>query len=164
MEIPLDSGEHPVLDGVYRYWNMKRGKTSAPRRADIDPLEFHLFLPYVCLLDVTLEPLEFRYRLCGTAVCNLLGMDPTGKPLDILTPLVFKNMVYENYAQSVRECRAIQHRVHFFEGGENQTYSRLTLPIVDVDGDVKMLMTVGNFDQCDPYDFHESFREMSRSE
>jgi hypothetical protein len=71
----------PVLHGLYRYWNQKRGARPMPDRADIDPLEIdRAILPHVMLLEL-IGP-RVRYRLIGTEVAKRSGLDPTGKYVD----------------------------------------------------------------------------------
>ncbi len=49
-----------------------------PSRADLDPAEIRTILPCVFLLDVTQDPLDFRYRLIGTKMASHLNRDLTG--------------------------------------------------------------------------------------
>ncbi|MBI1244745.1 MAG: PAS domain-containing protein [Alphaproteobacteria bacterium] len=56
------------LRSAYAYWRTKSIDGRLPGRADIDPGEMVAFLANIVLLDVLREPLDFRYRLMGTAV------------------------------------------------------------------------------------------------
>jgi hypothetical protein len=67
------------LRAAYTYWDGKRQNALMPSRADIDPVEIPQLLPYVILIDVTREPLDFRYRLVGTQVCEIMRRDYTGR-------------------------------------------------------------------------------------
>lgn len=69
----------PRIGNVYRYWDSKRRGRRMPARADIDPVEIPSYLPNVILVDVTRDPLDFRYRLVGTDIVQKRGHDPTGK-------------------------------------------------------------------------------------
>ena len=73
---------HPTLVAIYRYWDGKRRGRAMPRRADIDPTEIVPLLPHVFMVDVECDPLRFRYRLIGTAICEFLGRDFTGRTID----------------------------------------------------------------------------------
>lgn len=61
------------------YWIKIRGSRPMPSRADLDPLDIRKILPNVVLLDVTSDPLDFRYRLIGTKIVSQLNNDHTGK-------------------------------------------------------------------------------------
>ena len=72
-----------VLAG-YDYWLGKQ-RTLAdpvmlPARQDLDPLtEVPRLVPRMMLMDVQQDPLDFRYRLVGTALRRHMAQDWTGK-------------------------------------------------------------------------------------
>lgn len=57
-----------LLCKAYHYWHSKCGDQAMPSRLDIDPVEMVGFLPNVALLDVQWQPIDFRYRVIGTAI------------------------------------------------------------------------------------------------
>lgn len=61
------------------YWNERRGDKIMPARADLDPGDIVSILPHVILLDVREDPLDFGYRLIGTAIANNLNRNLYGK-------------------------------------------------------------------------------------
>jgi hypothetical protein len=67
-----------IVERAFRYWSSKCRDGRLPRRADLRPEEMPLLLPHVFLVDVTHAPLEFRFRIVGTEICNLAGRDYTG--------------------------------------------------------------------------------------
>jgi hypothetical protein len=77
-----DEITHPTLVAIYRYWDSKRRGRAMPQRPDIDPTEIARLLPYVFMVDVKRDPLRFTYRLIGTAICEFLGRDFTGRAID----------------------------------------------------------------------------------
>jgi hypothetical protein len=76
---------HPTLVALHRYWDGKRGGRLMPARRDLDPSEIVKLLPHIYMLDVERDPLRFRYRLIGTAICTFLGRDYTGRIVDAAT-------------------------------------------------------------------------------
>ena len=50
------------------YWNSLRKGQALPLKADFDPLDIPRLLPYTELIDVLYDPLDFHYRLLGTAI------------------------------------------------------------------------------------------------
>lgn len=76
---------HPTLVALYRYWEGKRGGRTMPARRDLDPTEIVKLLPHIYMVDVERDPLRFRYRLIGTAICTFLGRDYTGRAVDAAT-------------------------------------------------------------------------------
>ena len=73
-----DQLRHSTNRTAFGYWERIRGARPMPGRADIDPSEIVGILPCVFLLDVRLEPLDFRYRLIGTKMSNHMNRDHTG--------------------------------------------------------------------------------------
>lgn len=53
-----------------------------PSRGDIDPMEMRQWLPRITLVDVNPDASSFTYRLVGTQIVDLLGMNPTGQPVE----------------------------------------------------------------------------------
>ena len=58
----------PINQQSFAYWQSKRMGRAMPCRNDFDPSEMVGFLPYVFLLDVRHDPIDFRYRLIGTYI------------------------------------------------------------------------------------------------
>lgn len=69
----------PRLSGLYQYWLGKCDGRTAPARRDIDPVEIPEILGFVNLLEVLNDPRDFRFRLNGTAVAEMVGRDITGE-------------------------------------------------------------------------------------
>jgi hypothetical protein len=136
---------YPDLAAILRYWNTKRGDRFAPPRSAIDPSEFTEALPRVKLVDVLRAPdgtLDFRFRLAGTWIGNILGTELTHlRPLD-LQPPQFGAMVQEHYAQCVNERRPMLHKVEIDSVRRIHSYARLLLPLSSDGEQVDMLMTV----------------------
>src|SRR5690242_6639940 len=67
-----------VVEQAFRYWLGKCTAGRAPRRRDLLPDEIPALLRYVFLVDVTTEPLTFRFRLVGTEIGRLAAREHTG--------------------------------------------------------------------------------------
>jgi hypothetical protein len=70
---------HGIIKQAYAYWERVRGDRSVPCRADVDPTEIPSILPHLILIDVTRNPLDFRFRLVGTYVDRHVNDSYTGK-------------------------------------------------------------------------------------
>jgi hypothetical protein len=69
----------PLIAAGFNYWNQKRGNRRVPPRADFDPvIEIPKLLPHIILLDVQLQPMDFRFRLVGSYVRQNLSRDYVG--------------------------------------------------------------------------------------
>lgn len=105
MRVRLIASER--LRELAQYWNRKRGSHLMPSRGDIDPTEIPRLLPHLRMVDVLYEPdLKFRYRLVGTAVVELMGIDITGRYIDESLFDANTAKAFAGHAFSVRERAA----------------------------------------------------------
>ena len=83
----LAAGELANLRSYFEYWISKRTDERPPLRAAIDPAEIPALLPNVLLIDVMGEPAyDFHYRLLGTTVVAIDGIDYGGSMLSQMVP------------------------------------------------------------------------------
>src|SRR4051794_32338479 len=68
----------PLVQEAWNYWNLKRGDRRMPSRKDIDPVEIPRLLSSTALVDVLRDPLDFRFRLLGTAIDNISSRNMCG--------------------------------------------------------------------------------------
>src|SRR5262249_38309564 len=61
---------------LYRYWLARAAPRRMPSRGDIDPADIPLLLPNLIMVEKAAD--QFRNRLMGTGVAQLLGQDATG--------------------------------------------------------------------------------------
>lgn len=80
----LEAPAHPDAAALAAYWERKRGTRPMPDRQDIAPAEIVRLLPYLHISEVLDEGSDFRFRIFGTALVNLLGVELTGKRLSEL--------------------------------------------------------------------------------
>lgn len=64
---------------LHAYWNDIRGDRNMPSRADFEPLDIRRLLPYVFLVDVKDEPLDFFYRIIGETIIQFSRHNVMGK-------------------------------------------------------------------------------------
>jgi hypothetical protein len=77
----LDAPVHPGIAALAAYWDLKRGVRELPDRADIDPSEITALLPHITISEVIDNGADFRVRIFGTALVELVGEERTGKRL-----------------------------------------------------------------------------------
>lgn len=73
------------LRRLYDYWEAKRGERVAPTRRDINPVEIPDLLGFVNIYEVRDDPRDFKIRLNGSEVAEMLGRDITGKYCSTVT-------------------------------------------------------------------------------
>lgn len=92
----------PLLHELYGYWDAKRAGRAMPRKSDIDPAEIKPLLPYILMGEFAGDPVRLRYRLVGTEVVSVYGVDFTGRWLDEL-----------DFGDQVEHGWALQYRAVF---------------------------------------------------
>lgn len=73
---------HPPVQAMFRYWRSIHPGSRLPGRQHLNPADIKPLLPGVWLLDIQPAPFRLRYRLVGTRVVQMIGMDPTGLWMD----------------------------------------------------------------------------------
>jgi hypothetical protein len=129
------------------YWDSKRAGRRMPARRDIEPTEILDLLPYVVLIDVEREPLDFRYRLVGTAVAARIGHDHTGARFSALGPQGRGSEVWNTALRILEEKRPIVSYVPYV--GFNrwiQNYRDISMPLSENNDDVNMIFGVLQFE------------------
>ena len=146
VEIDLNGALAPDLRVALEYWRAKKGQRLAPTRADIDPVDIAALLPRVMLVDVSTDPLEFRYRLAGTGIVRVHGVELTHtRPRDLM-PAAYGALVHRHYEEAVTRRAPLVHQFLLERETQRCGYLRIILPLSD-DGDcINRLMTVASYD------------------
>jgi hypothetical protein len=92
------------LRSLLAYWESRRNGHPMPARADLDPLHFPALMSRVMLVDVLGPPLDFRYRLVGTAAVERLGADYTGARFSELAYQTPSSLMF-SFAMAITEAR-----------------------------------------------------------
>ncbi len=82
--IAADDIRSPRLLHFAGYWEKKRAGRSVPIRQDIDPLELKELLPHLIVVEIE-APFRVLYRLAGTLIVEMNGIELTGRYLDDLS-------------------------------------------------------------------------------
>jgi hypothetical protein len=77
----MEAPEHPSVCALHDYLERKRGAREMADRADINPAEIVKLMPYIIIAEALEGGEDFRIRLFGTALVELLGEERTGKRL-----------------------------------------------------------------------------------
>lgn len=133
------------LQRLLAYWNARRGSRWAPRRADIDPVDFAYILSHVALLDVQADPWRFRYRVYGTGLVAMDGFDMTGRLIDDWPTPEFRDLLQASH-RDVAEARAPRLRVReSVIDGRLRVQEGLQLPLSEDGLRVGMILTAIQF-------------------
>lgn len=90
---------------AYEYYLSKKAGRTMPSRNDLEPVEMVAFLPHIILLDVSHEPLDFRYRLVGTFFYDYWAAEYTGLLMSEIPHQKSPSKIWENLERTVHEKR-----------------------------------------------------------
>jgi hypothetical protein len=162
MPEPMPDLESQLIDERLRrlfvYWRGLRDTRRMPARRELDPIAFRYLLGHICLIDVHRDPLRFRVRLHGTAMCARIHMDLTGKFLDEMPESDLKTYLVERCCGLVEtaEPLRIEHEREF--EGRIHRYEALWLPLAEDGTTVTMLMLAMIYPPERPFRFTDLTR------
>lgn len=135
----------PKAVALYQYWNARRGNRPMPGRADIDPSEMRQWLPGIMLVDVNPDGRHFTYRLVGTRIVDLLGVNPTGRPVETGWPEDEVQVLLDGYRQVVdtRKPLFCQQVRGWLDDQEPSAWA-IRLPLSSNETDVDMVLAYLN--------------------
>lgn len=146
VEMRLDDPElGDDLRAALDYWHKKRGQRLAPCRADIDPVEIAPLLPRVMLVDVSAEPLDFRFRLAGTGIFKIHGAELTNKRALELEPPAYAALIHRLYCDTLARRAPLAHRLLIEVESKRSAYMRISLPLSEDGEIINRLMTVESY-------------------
>lgn len=135
----LDDLHDRRLKRLHDYWRERRAAAAMPARAAIDPLDFRYILGYVTLVEVEPAPRRYRFRLDGSILAMLSGMDYTGKYLDALGMPDYVTFVAASYDRVVDRLQPYAYRKQGAFDTKSFDEETLILPL-GRDGRVEHLM------------------------
>lgn len=126
---------------IFDYWRRCAQSRRMPARADIDPVAIPHLLPGLSLLHVERERVDARYRLAGTRVREIYGLEVTGK---CVFELDFKEKASywrAAYTRVIKEGVPMQGAVRGpVAGRDHLVLFWLRLPLGEVDGPVDRIL------------------------
>lgn len=129
VELDIDCKRYAEIDFVLAYWQEKKGDRVLPSRADIDPMDIARVLPRVMMVEVSHDPLEFRYRVAGTGLFAMHGQELTGKLARELDPPEYGALIHRHYAEVIERRAPCLHLIELNVDYLATSYARLILPL-----------------------------------
>ena len=133
----------PKIRALYEYRNAKRGNSSYPKRADLDPLEIPKLIEHLSLVEIRSTDPRFVYRLVGTSVARALRHDPTGRPVGENARLSEREAVLARYNfVADNGCLIFHSAVLQEQTNDFTTVQRLMLPLGPPAGPPNMILSL----------------------
>jgi hypothetical protein len=104
----LEGIRDPKLRRLLIYWQERCRGRFAPARQEIDPVDLGWILADLAVVDVTYDPLRFRFRLVGSSLEARRPLRWQGTYVDELPALGLRQLLTQSYSRVV-ERRAPMH-------------------------------------------------------
>jgi hypothetical protein len=139
------------LAQLFDYWEHKRSGRAMPQRRDIDPGEISHLLPFIHIVEAIDQGRRYRYRLVGTGIVRVFGMDATGKHLDEIAAGARQAFIHECY-EAVRQSRrpAFVRTRYLRTQGPEIAAARLLAPLSIGDDAVRQIIGASVFEPAAP--------------
>ncbi len=132
--------ENDRLRRLYLYWDEKRRDRLFPARRDLDPLDFPYALGKIMLIDVSHDPLQFRFRLYGTELVDRMGIDVTGLSLDKHPMPEFRDFLGRGWREAIDGRRPLHVFFDRMVDERQRRFESLRLPLSSDGTTIDMLM------------------------
>ncbi|MBT5110849.1 MAG: PAS domain-containing protein [Rhodospirillaceae bacterium] len=145
-ELP-DECSSNILE-LFEYWRSIHPESGLPARRDFDPLGLPpACWPNISLMDVTKDPLRFRFRLVGTEVVRFKRRDGTGQWLDEFIPGFENCPGFEMFRTCAMTGRPEYGKniVESEDEGGAARIERICLPLASDGVNVDVLLLMTNF-------------------
>jgi len=133
----------PRLRRLLTDWEARRKERALPSRKDFDPLDLKYILGNLSLLDVTYNPLQFRYRIQASALSERFGKELTNKSADEIPNAEQARLAREHFIEAIESRLPVLHvRDHTgIDVGTPHDCEILVLPLSADGGVVDILMS-----------------------
>jgi hypothetical protein len=129
------------LQEIFWYWTRIRGGNVLPSRSDFDPLDLRGALGWITLVDRNADAGEFRYRLVGTRVSELTGIDLTGQSVSAMPLGGYSDFLVGRMWEAVDRARPIACRYALDLRQRRVLVERVDLPLTKGSDRVEFILT-----------------------
>jgi PAS domain len=135
------------LQDALTYWESKRAGQKMPARRDFDPvLEIPKLVPWVVLVDVLRDPLDFRFRLIGTGIVDRSLRNNTGRLFSEMPQFGPGNHLWGHRATVVETCAPLRSEPPYVGRARGvRRVADIHLPLSEDGTVVNMIFTVVAF-------------------
>lgn len=103
----LEDNRFPAVNEMQNYWDDLRGDRQVPLRSEVDPRKIENCLAYAFILE-RIAPGLARFRLAGTHLNDLIGMEVRGMPLTAIFAPDARNGLSELLEQVFSDPSVVQ--------------------------------------------------------
>ncbi|MBO6561599.1 MAG: PAS domain-containing protein [Nisaea sp.] len=130
------------------YWASLKRISDLPARSEFDPAHIPLLLPHLIFLRVTLDPLDYCYRVIGGTVREHLLANYTGRWISEIAHQRPPSRLHANLTRAVTERAPVLSDTPYVGTKKDFLKSdELILPLVDESDQVSHLLVLLDFDR-----------------
>ena len=135
-----------IIKDLFSYWDQLRGERLAPTRSEIDPRRIKGTLEHTFILEAVQNGAP-RFRLAGIEVCDLMGMELRGMPIDALFEPVDREQLSQIVSDVLHAPHIAQLRVGGqLAGGRSVLGHLIMMPLRDENGDITRILGAATLD------------------
>ncbi len=149
-----------TLGDVLDYWQSLCGESAIPRWHGFDWMALPVsVIPWCTVVDVSHDPIDFRYRFWGTSRAKLQGADYTGERVMDGQPASAAEKAFGEYMAVVEaHCPLYIETSGTSPGsGRRLSYSFLRVPFGETSSRVDQILGVGLYDEEAIRELHDFF-------
>lgn len=129
----------PSFVDLHAYWQSLRRGEKLPCAEEVDMLAILPLLPELSLFDMV-APGEIICRFAGTAICDRVGHDLTGRNLCLQQAAAMRDRARRAYeGMAAQPCGMIARYVNHYNTGSQGIMSSLYLPLITAGGSTRIL-------------------------
>ena len=122
------------------WWQERAQGRAMPQRSDLEPTELGWALGHFSLIEVGLDG-QFTYRVDGTQIASLTGIDMTGKSADLYPRAHSRLLILDSYREIAASGRPLCIYMDTELDGRWVNIEILLLPLADAAGRVSHLIS-----------------------
>jgi hypothetical protein len=146
----------PYMAAAFARWRTARRRglqadqagAPIPTEQAADPLGLAEALSQTALVDVLLDPLDFRVRYVGAEMAKAQGADHTGQRVSELRPHRYVGLIMEAYTAVAASREPKLQRVLLQEDARHLAYVRLLLPLSKGGDGVDTIWAVAHYERA----------------
>ncbi len=102
-----------IVTEAQAYWDRIRRDRVMPGRADLDPVDIPKLLPFVMLVEVLRNPLDFKFRLIGDEIIAIIAHNYRGMLFSQIPHMAAGNGMWQQYAEVAKTGRPLVSSVSY---------------------------------------------------
>jgi hypothetical protein len=125
---------------LFEWWQVRAGARAMPQRNELEPTELAWALGHFSLIEIGADG-QFTYRVDGTHIAALTGIDMTGKRADLYPRARSRQLILDSYRELAATGRPLCIYMDTELDGRWVNLEILLLPLADAAGRVSHLMS-----------------------